>query len=64
MGLAGDAGGLLALGVGVHILNDGLKKSSKKLKGWRGDSVRHSLARKGIRTSNKTKKYKTYKVKK
>ena len=62
MGLAGDAGGLFALGVGVHVLNSGLKKSSKKLKGWRGESSRHSMARMGIKT--KTKKCKNYKVKK
>jgi len=46
MGWASNVGGLVALDVGVHSANSIFKKR----KGWHGDSLYHSMARRGIKT--------------
>jgi hypothetical protein len=60
MGLAGDVGGLVVLGVGVNMVGHALSKSAPKLrkgmKGWHGESARHSEAKLYSKYKIKTKK--------
>ena len=54
MGLAGDVGALVGAKVGVDILSNSVSKNAPKwkkgIKGWRGESARHSMSRYGIKT--------------
>jgi hypothetical protein len=58
MGLASDVGGLVVLGVGVNMVGHALSKNKNKIrksvKGWKGESARHSMSRYGIKTGRKT----------
>lgn len=58
MGIAGDVGALVGAKIGVDILSNSVSKNAPKwkkgIKGWRGESVRHSMARHGLKTGRKT----------
>ena len=57
MGLAGDMGSLVVAGVGVNMIGSAISKNKNKIRksvrGWRGESARHSLSAYGVRTGSK-----------
>lgn len=58
MGIVGDVGALVGAKIGVDILSNSVSKNAPKwkkgIKGWRGESTRHSMSRYGIKTGRKT----------
>ena len=60
MGLAGDVGGLVVVGAGINIIGHTVSKDAPKwkkaMKGWHGESARHSEAKLYSKYKIKTKK--------